>query len=70
VNPLAIAAFVPSAVVSLTLALFPTFSLVAPFGWFIGAALSALLYFVIARGRVAIVPEDLTDAGRPTHTTV
>jgi nucleobase:cation symporter-1, NCS1 family len=70
VNPLAIAAFVPSAVASLTLALVPTFSLVAPFGWFIGAALSALLYFVIARGRVAIVPEDLTDASRPTHTTV
>jgi NCS1 family nucleobase:cation symporter-1 len=70
VNPLAIAAFVPSAVVSLTLALVPTFSLVAPFGWFIGAALSAVLYFVIARGRVAVVPDDLTGAGRPTHTTV
>jgi NCS1 family nucleobase:cation symporter-1 len=58
VNPLAVAAFVPSAVVALTLALVPTFSLVSPFGWFIGAALSAVLYFFIARGRVRVLPTE------------
>lgn len=69
VNPLAIAAFVPSAVVSLTLSLASAFSVVAPFGWFIGAAISAVLYFVIARGRVAVVPADLKGAVGSAPTT-
>ncbi len=58
INPLAVAAFVPSAIVALTPALVPAFGLVAPFGWFIGAALSAVLYFAIARGRVRVLPEE------------
>ena len=70
VNPLAIAAFVPSAFISLSLALIPAFSLVAPFGWFIGAAISAVLYFGIARGRVAVVPSDLDGAVRSPRATV
>jgi cytosine/uracil/thiamine/allantoin permease len=33
------------------LALVPTFEKVAPFGWFIGAALGAIAYFIVTRGR-------------------
>jgi NCS1 family nucleobase:cation symporter-1 len=57
VNRLAVYAFIPSAAVSLTCALVKTFDRVAPFGWFIGAGLSALLYFFIARGKLPILPE-------------
>jgi cytosine/uracil/thiamine/allantoin permease len=42
---------VPSAVIALVLALVPVFSKVAPFGWFIGAALGATAYFIVTRGR-------------------
>jgi NCS1 family nucleobase:cation symporter-1 len=42
VNPQAVIAFVPSAAIALILALVPTFEKVAPFGWFIGAALGAI----------------------------
>jgi NCS1 family nucleobase:cation symporter-1 len=52
VNRLAVAALVPSAAISLTLALVPAFGKVAPFGWFIGAGLGALAYFAVARGRI------------------
>jgi nucleobase:cation symporter-1, NCS1 family len=54
VNPLAIAAFVPAAVVSLTFSLVPTFSKVAPFGWFIGCALGAVIYYPLARRRIRV----------------
>jgi hypothetical protein len=37
--------------------LVPAFSRIAPFGWFIGAALGALAYYFIARGRLPILPE-------------
>lgn len=71
-NPRALAAFAPAAVVSLVVALVPVFSLAAPFSWFIGAGLSAVFYYFLARGRLRIVPGDLIDresgardAGRP-----
>jgi hypothetical protein len=35
----------------LILALVPMFGRVAPFGWFIGAALGALAYFAVTRGK-------------------
>jgi NCS1 family nucleobase:cation symporter-1 len=54
VNPQAVTAFVPSAVIALVLALVPTFEKVAPFGWFIGAALGAIAYFIVTRGRPLI----------------
>src|SRR6478735_8567284 len=47
VNPQAVIAFVPSAVIALVLALVPVFGKVAPFGWFIGAALGATAYFIV-----------------------
>lgn len=58
-NPLAVMAFVPASVIALTLALVPVFSKIAPFGWFIGAALGAIAYFIVARGKLVILPPDM-----------
>jgi NCS1 family nucleobase:cation symporter-1 len=63
VNPLAVMAFVPASVIALTLSLVPTFSRVAPFGWFIGAALGAALYYVVAKGKLTILPAELQGVG-------
>jgi len=52
VNRLAVIAFIPSAAVSLTFALLPLFGRVAPFGWFIGAALGAACYYAVARNSI------------------
>ena len=57
INPWAIAAFVPAAAVSLTFALVPAFSRVAPFGWFIGCALSAVIYYPLAKAKIRIREE-------------
>jgi NCS1 family nucleobase:cation symporter-1 len=51
VNPLAVCAFVPSAVIAAVIALVPTFAGAAPFSWFIGAALGAALYLALSRRR-------------------
>ncbi|MBQ1124178.1 NCS1 family nucleobase:cation symporter-1 [Streptomyces smyrnaeus] len=53
-NPRAVAAFAPSAAVAVVLALVPAFHSVAGFSWFIGAALAAVLYAVIADRSAAI----------------
>jgi nucleobase:cation symporter-1, NCS1 family len=55
-NPLAVKAFIPSSIIALTLALVPFFSKVAPFGWFIGAGLAAVLYYFIAKDKLVILP--------------
>ncbi|MFB7593999.1 NCS1 family nucleobase:cation symporter-1 [Streptomyces sp. NPDC056160] len=47
-NPRAIAAFVPSAAVAVTVALVPLFHSAAGFSWFVGAALGAVLYTALA----------------------
>lgn len=52
VNPLAVAAFIPSAILSVVIAFVPVFSQAAPFAWFVGVGASALLYWVIGRGRI------------------
>lgn len=57
INGLAVKAFVPSAVVALAVALVPMFSLVAPFGWFIGAPIAALIYYLMAKDKVKLVPD-------------
>lgn len=49
VNPRAIAAFIPAALVSMAVALLPIFSAASEFAWFIGAGLGALCYLVAAR---------------------
>lgn len=46
-NPKAVWAFVPSAAISVVLALVPAFGAVSGFSWFIGAILGAVLYAVI-----------------------
>jgi NCS1 family nucleobase:cation symporter-1 len=58
VNTLAVKAFVPTSVIALTLALVPAFGWIAPFGWFVGAALGAIAYYALARGRLPILPGD------------
>ena len=47
-NPVALAAFFPSAAISAVIALVPAFKTAAPFSWFIGAALGAGIYRVLA----------------------
>lgn len=48
VNARAIAAFVPAAAIAIVIALVPAFGTLAPFSWFIGAALAALIYGLLA----------------------
>lgn len=48
VNSRAIQALIPSAVISLIIALVPNFSSIATFTWFFGAGLGAVIYYVIA----------------------
>ncbi|MEU2222225.1 NCS1 family nucleobase:cation symporter-1 [Streptomyces sp. NPDC018347] len=47
-NPRAIAAFLPSAAIAVTVALVPFFHAAAGFSWFIGALIAAAVYAVIA----------------------
>jgi hypothetical protein len=58
VNRYALIAFVPAAVLSLTLAVVPAFSTVAPFGWFIGCGVAAAVYFPVARGRLPLAANE------------
>jgi nucleobase:cation symporter-1, NCS1 family len=58
VNPRALYAFVPAAVISLAVALVPFFSPVAAFSWFVGAAIGGALYWVIARRERTVVLGD------------
>jgi len=57
-NPRALVAFVPAASISIVIALVPAFGALAPFSWFIGAALGAGIYYLV----VALAP-----AGRPAQ---
>lgn len=47
-NPKALIAFVPSAAIAIVIALLPAFGTLAPFSWFIGAALGAGIYAAVA----------------------
>ncbi|GAB5898915.1 NCS1 family nucleobase:cation symporter-1 [Mycolicibacterium mageritense] len=47
-NPRAIAAFVPAAVISLVIAFTPALHAVAPFSWFFGAGIGAVMYLLVA----------------------
>lgn len=49
VNLRAVAAFVPAALIAITLALVPGFASVSPFSWLIGAGIAGLLYLIIAK---------------------
>lgn len=58
VSRLALMALIPSAIVSLSVALIPTFASIKDFGWFIGAPLAAIIYYAIANNRVIVLPAD------------
>lgn len=47
-NPKAIYALIPSATISLILALVPVFYFISHFSWFFGVGIAALIYYVIA----------------------
>ena len=48
VNPRALIAFVPAALLAIVLALVPNFETIAPFSWMIGAGIAGLLYLLCA----------------------
>jgi NCS1 family nucleobase:cation symporter-1 len=43
-----VASFIAAAVVALAIAFIPALTAVAPFSWFFGAGIGALLYFLLA----------------------
>ncbi|MDQ4214924.1 NCS1 family nucleobase:cation symporter-1 [Microbacterium capsulatum] len=51
INPTAVYAFIPSAAVAAVVALVPQLGMLAPFSWFIGAAIAMGLYLLLSRGR-------------------
>jgi len=58
VNPRALAAFAPAALVGIALAVVPAFAALSSFSWFLGAVLAAGLYYAISdrRGEFHDVP--------------
>ncbi|OLZ68103.1 nitrate reductase [Streptomyces sp. IMTB 2501] len=59
VNPMALWAFLPAAAVAAVLALVKSFSDVAPYSWFIGTALGAALYALLARRERTATAEEV-----------
>ncbi len=55
-NRRAVLVFVVSAIIAVVVALIPTFGLLSPFSWFVGAAVSAILYYVTAPREAGRVP--------------
>ena len=47
-NPRAIAAFIPAAIVALVIAFIPLLEPVAPFSWFFGTGIGAIIYYAMA----------------------
>lgn len=58
VSRYALWALIPAAVIALSVALVPWFSVIKDFGWFIGAPIAGVLYYVIAKDRVIVLPEE------------
>jgi nucleobase:cation symporter-1, NCS1 family len=57
-NPDALYAFAPASIIAMIIALVPWFSDIAPFSWFIGAAIALVVYwFVAKRHRTVVMPE-------------
>jgi len=54
-NMRAVAAFIVGAAISAVLALVPMFNAIAPFSWFIGVAISGVLYWILMAGMPARV---------------
>ena len=51
-------AFLPAAIVALSVAHLPMFGAIKDFGWFIGAPLAGLIYYLVAKGKVIVLPDD------------
>jgi len=64
-NPDALYAFVPASAVALIVALVPFFSGVAPFSWFVGAAIAAVAYWLVARRHLTSTPPESTEDSAP-----
>jgi nucleobase:cation symporter-1, NCS1 family len=64
VSRYALYSLVLSAIVSLSVALLPAFSPIKDFGWFIGAPLGGVIYYLMANNRVVVLPTDEKWAGR------
>jgi NCS1 family nucleobase:cation symporter-1 len=65
-NPLAVTAFIVGSVPATVVALTPGLAIWSPFSWFIGAAISAVAYSVLARGRLqiaAVLPDGDSERG-------
>jgi NCS1 family nucleobase:cation symporter-1 len=62
-NPLAVAAFVVGAVPAIVAALVPALKFWSPFSWFIGAALSGLVYAAIAGSSVRAATAEVAGMG-------
>lgn len=52
INTAAVAIFVPTAAISAIIALVPTFAGIAPYSWFIGAAIAAIGYWALMNRRI------------------
>ncbi|MDQ3870038.1 MAG: cytosine permease, partial [Chloroflexota bacterium] len=60
-NPIAVVSFLVSATPAIILALVPAFGFWAPFSWFIGAALGAVVHHVLTARRGVAVPAPAGD---------
>lgn len=54
INPVAVASFIPAAILSIIVAFLPALSSARPFAWCVGVASSGLLYYAIGRGRLPL----------------
>lgn len=66
INPRAMWAFLPTAAVAAVIALAPPFADIAAFSWFIGVALSAVVYYAISDRRRAFADVSGDDLARHT----
>jgi nucleobase:cation symporter-1, NCS1 family len=64
VNPRALWVFVPAALVSTVVALWPPLAPLAPFSWFIGAGLAAVAYRFAMRGHPSLATDGVQDVRR------
>lgn len=62
VSRYALYSLIPSAVIALSVALLPWFSSIKDFGWFIGAPLAGIIYYLVANNRVIVLPHGEKDA--------
>jgi nucleobase:cation symporter-1, NCS1 family len=62
VNPEALYAFVPAAIISLIFALLPAFGTISPFSWFVGAGIAGVLYWLMARRHRTLATSEREEA--------